>query len=494
MKDISNVAVKEVIEDNLAKVNEIFNAPTNSDLHTQAITIHSLNCKGSIVYLFGATNVESVRKDLLIPLLTEQHKIEPNLDKLDFLMCNIIPLSSKKSQNFKEITEGIISGKTVLFVEGESNALVIETTGFEGRSIEKPQNENVIKGPKEAFVESGSKNASLIRKQLKDENLISEKIVLGNRDNNNFNLMYIKNITDQELVNRVKKRMDDIDIDSVPQLSFLEQHLEEKSYSLVPCCLLTERPDRACAFLREGHIIILSDNSPYALVTPITFWSLFHTAEDYYERWAYGNFIRIVRMFSILVALLTPAIFIAATNYHFEMIQTDLLLAMAANRETVPFPGIAEVLLMEITFELLREAGIRIPTAIGPTIGIVGALILGQAAVDANIVSPILVVIVAITGLASFAIPEISFSFMIRILRFGFLMAGAVMGFYGIAIMLVMCVAYLASHKSFGVPFLSPLAPYYPSSKDLIVRPPLWKLWLRPLNMSPKVPKRGKKP
>jgi spore germination protein KA len=221
---------------------------------------------------------------------------------------------------------------------------------------------------------------------------------------------------------------------------------------------------------------------------------MFQTAEDYYLRWPYGNFVRLVRLLAVFVALMAPSIYIAVSNFHEEMIQTDLLLAIASTRERVPFPALIEVLIMEVAFELVREAGVRIPTVIGPTIGIVGALILGNAAVDANIVSPILVIIVALTGLSSFAIPEISFNFGIRIMRFIVLIAAAAMGFYGIALFLAGFLAYLVSLKSFDVPFLSPLAPYTRSSKDLLIRPPVFKMWLRPFNVSPQLKKRGNKP
>lgn len=312
--------------------------------------------------------------------------------------------------------------------------------------------------------------------------------------NNYVNLMYLKNIVDPGLVESVKQRISQIEAIGTDHLSVLEQHIEERPYSLIPSALLTERPDRACAFINEAHVVLLMESSPYALVVPVTFWSLFHTPEDMYQRWAYGNFIRIVRLVAVLVALLTPSIYIAASNFHLEMIQSDLLLSIAGTRERVPFPAVVEVLLMECTFELLREAGVRIPTTIGPTIGIVGALILGQAAVDADIISPILVIIVAITGLSSFAIPNISFSFIIRILRFAFFFAASVIGLYGIALLMTACIAYLASFKSFGVPFLAPMAPHYRSSKDLILRPPVWKQWLRPFHVHPQDKVRKNKP
>jgi spore germination protein KA len=306
--------------------------------------------------------------------------------------------------------------------------------------------------------------------------------------------MYVADIANPNIVKDVKERISKIDAERVQAASILEQYLEERPYSLVPTTLATERPDRVASFLIEGHVALIMDGSPSVVIVPITFWSIFHNPEDQYQRWAYGNFIRIIRLMCVFIALLTPGLFTAVTMYHIDMIPTDLVLAIASSREKLPFPALMEVIIMEIAFEILREAGVRIPTPIGPTIGIVGALILGQAAVEANVVSPILVIIVAITGLASFAIPEISLSFMIRIARFLFLFAGAFMGFFGLATLFTISLAYVSHIKSFGVYFMSPYAPTYKSSKDLVARPPQRKQWLRPLNMAPKKPSRGKKP
>ncbi|OZM58079.1 spore germination protein [Lottiidibacillus patelloidae] len=493
-RQMQATALTKNLNENLEMLKSEFNYPKNKDFYIKEIFIASLQKKGYLLYINGTVDVKSMEQLVIRPLINSQIK-DKNEDDYPFLLHHVLTtVSGEEVQAISSIVNDLLSGHTIIIIEGEASALTISTEGFETRQIEKPANETVIKGPKESFTESASKNLSLIRKQLKNKDLVTEFVQVGKTDKQKVSLMYVQSIADDDLVNRVKKRVEEIEADAIPELSFIEQHIEERPYSLVPSCLMTERPDRAASFLREGHVIILYGPSPYALVTPITFWSLFHTGEDYYERWAYGNFIRLIRLLAVMVALLTPAIYIAATNFHPEMLPTDLLLAISATREMVPFPAILEVLIMELTFELLREAGIRIPTAIGPTIGIVGALILGQAAVDANVISPIMVIVVAITGLASFAIPEIGFSYIIRILRFGFLIAAAVVGFYGIALFMVVCLAYLASINTFGVAFLSPLAPHYPSSKDLIIRPPVWKLWLRPQNIQPKKRNRSNKP
>ena len=336
--------------------------------------------------------------------------------------------------------------------------------------------------------------APLIRKHFKSEKLVSESIEVGEKSKNDVYMMYVEGITDPNLVNTVRERIKGIKTDFLSNVSMLEQFIEERSYSLISTVMYTERPDRAAAFLAEGHVIFIIDGSPGCLIVPVTFWSFFHAAEDQYQRWFYGNFIRIVRLLAVLISLLTPALYIAIVNFHGEMIPSDLAVSIAASREVLPFPVITEILLMEISFELIREAGVRVPTTIGPTIGIVGALILGQAAVEANIVSPILVIVVAITGLSSFAIPETALSYTIRISRFLLLMAGASMGFFGISLVLIIGLAYILSITSFGVPFMSPLAPHFPSSNDTFTRAPTFKQGLRPSNVSKSDFIRRKKP
>ncbi|WHT49177.1 spore germination protein [Sporosarcina thermotolerans] len=337
-------------------------------------------------------------------------------------------------------------------------------------------------------------NQSLIRKQIKDSRLLCELMMVGNNSIQEVSIMYIKGVADEELLNEVKKKIEGIESDLIQNLPILEQYVESRAYSLVPSTLLTERPDRACSFLLDGHIVLLMNNSPFALVVPVTFWSLFHTIEDQYLRWAYANFIRIISLISIFIALYTPATYLAISTFHVEMLPPDLLFAIAATREVVPIPVLWEIILLEIVFEILREAGIRIPSVIGPTIGIVGALILGQAAVQANLVSPILVIIVAITGLSSFVIQDLNLGFMIRILRFAFIFIANFMGFFGIFLATACLFAYMVSLKSFNVPFFAPFAPYFQSSKGLIFRPPVWKQMLTPFYSNSKNDERGNKP
>ncbi|WP_281890238.1 spore germination protein [Paenibacillus sp. YYML68] len=470
---------------NLARLEQAFGYPDNVDLHIRSLHIPALRREAFLLYLEGVVDESTVEHHVLQPLLTSMQPLPEHEDRpASLLLQRVLQTASARIvTNTEDVVHDLLNGFAVLLIEFECEAVSVNAPGFQARSVDIVQTENVLLGPKEAFVESATINRSLVRKNLKEASLITESITIGHEGRQIVHLMYLKTSADPELIQTVKQRIQSIESTTVSQLSMLAQYMEDRPYSLLPTYLITERPDRACAFLNEGHVVLIMESSPHALIAPVTFWSLFHTSEDMYQRFFYGNFIRMIRLFSFFVALLTPALYIAITNYHVEMVPTDLVLAIGATREKVPLPAIFEVLIMELTFELLREAGIRIPSMIGPTIGIVGALILGQAAVDANIISPILVIVVAITGLASFTISDISFSFVIRITRFAILASAAILGFFGMSLLLTVLIAYMVSVKSFGVPFLYPVAPYSRSANDTILRPTVWKLWLRPFQV-----------
>jgi spore germination protein KA len=480
---------------NIDIVKEQFHYPLSQGLKIRNFYIASLQRNSALVYLEGASDTKVIQSQVIEPLLHTSAPAVPPDDIPSYLICHVVTASYAETvQTFQSVVRDLLNGSSMIFVEGIPLAISVDTTKFEKRSIKEPTVENSLIGPKEAFIESLEVNLSLIRKQIRDQNLICEKMNVGERAQNQVCVMYVNQVADPILIGKVKERISQIYWDHIANTTILQQHLEERPYSLIPSMRLTERPDVAVSYLMQGHIVVLMDNSPNVIIAPVTFWMFFHTAEDQYLSWAGGNFVRFVRLIAIFVALLTPSIFIAVSNFHVEMLPTDLMLAIAGAREKVPFPSFLEILFMEISFEILREAGVRTPVIIGPTIGIVGALLLGQAAVDANIVSPIMVIVVAITGLSSFAVPEVTFNYSVRILRFVILLVAALFGFFGIALLLIYLTAYLSSIKSFDVPFLSPMAPHQRSSKNLIFRPPAWKQWLRPQFTSPQNPTRGKKP
>ncbi|MEH7274345.1 spore germination protein, partial [Neobacillus vireti] len=388
--------------------------------------------------------------------------------------------------NIGDITEFITSGSTALFIDDDRQCYLFETTKIRGRSIEKSDNEVIVKGAKEAFNEKVIDNISLLRKKIKNENLIVETHAISKRSRNNVFLVYQKDLINEELIQTIQDKLNSFDVDTVIDLSVLEQYLEERPRSLFPTLLYTERPDRAAAFIQEGHIILLMENSPACLVLPATFWALLHSPEDHYLRAPYGNFIRILRFLALFIAIFTSPFYLAITNYHVGMIPPDLLMAIAGTRERVPFPSIVEVIMMELAFELIREAGLRVPSPIGPTIGIVGALILGQAAVQANIISPIVIIVIALSGLSSFIIIDVSMNFAIRITRFLFIFAAGFMGIYGVTALGIAGLFYLVSLKSFGTDYFAPMTPHFFSSKDMLIRHVPMKERFRPGYLRPK--------
>lgn len=451
------------LEKNLETFKTLFSIPQNTDVKLREFKIRSLNRRAFILYISTMADVQSIQEGILEKLITFEN---PSNQVEEIVTYPIL----KKEVKVGKITELITGGLTALFVEGDKDCYLFETTKTRGRSIEKSANEVIVKGAKESFNEKVIDNIALIRKKIKNENLIVESHAISKRSRNDVFFVYEKDLVNEELLQTFKEKLNSLDTDSVLDLSILEQYLEDRPRSIFPTLLYTERPDRAAAFIEEGHIVLLMSNSPSSLILPATFWSIFHSPEDHYLRTPYGNFIRLLRIIAMFIAFFTSSFYIAVTNFHVGMIPPDLLMAIAGTRERVPFPSIIEILLMELAFELIREAGLRVPSPIGPTIGIVGALILGQAAVQANIISPIIIIVIALSGLSSFIIIDTSLNFALRMSRFLFIFSAGFIGIYGSTALFVLGLFYLVSLKSFGTPYFAPMTPHLFSSKDLIIR------------------------
>lgn len=483
--------VSKSIEQNLAYIKEKYSADICTDVKIREfdITISGKAYKAFIVFIDGITDKTAINNNILQPLMlfTSLEKSNESNDIITLIERNLTPYNQlQKNNDFNFLISSINMGSCVLFVDQAEMSLVFDVKSWEHRMVEKPTNEIIVRGSQEGFGEVLRVNTALIRKSLKNENLLTESMTVGKRSNTPCCIMYLKDLANPTLVEEVKKRLSNIDIDYANDSGIIEKMIQDHPLSPHSVIIATERPDRAALLLSEGRVAILVGSNPYVLVVPTTFFSLVHSSEDNYSKVFFVNLMRVVRYIAIFFALLLPGIYVAITNYHNEMIPTDLVLAIAAARERVPFPSVIEILIMEISFELIREAGIRMPGSIGPTLGIIGALILGQAAVAANIVSPVLIIIVALTGIGSLAIPNFSLSFSIRVLRFGYIFLGAIAGLFGITIGLCIHTAYLASIKSFGVPFLAPLAPKTGVlSSDVIFRPPIWMLEKRPDFLNP---------
>ncbi|WAH36576.1 spore germination protein [Alicyclobacillus dauci] len=473
------------IDEMKARLERFFHLPQNKDIVVREFKVGVDTQRpwpGLAVFVDGMADKTTINSFILEPLMLLTHLVDEDPKrKIEYISETLVPGNqSDMVEKWSQVVAAVLTGSTVVMLDGCNAALVVETKGWEHRSVNTPQTEAVVRGAHDAFTESFRANTGLVRARLRSEHLVTEMLSVGNLARTDVAVMYIHGVTNPKLVREVRRRIQAIDVDYLQDSGVLEQFIEDQPKMLIPQTMSTERPDRVAASLAEGYVAIFVGNSPYALIVPVVLWSLIHTSEDANLRYPAGTFIRCLRGFALFVALLMPALYVAITNYQPEMIPTDLMLAIAGSREQVPFPVIVEILLMEFAIELIREAGIRIPSVIGPTIGIVGALIIGQAAVQAGIVSPLLVIIVATTALASFTIPNYNLSMAVRIMRFVFLVGAATLGFYGIAILLCVYVVRLTMLKSFGVPVMAPIAPNYKSSKDVLLRGPVFAMNKRP--------------
>lgn len=412
-----------------------------------------------------------------------------NLSKeeiLESLAKNTFGLSDMTTfETVEEAASGMLTGDSVLFVDGFDKAVKIPDKGYPSMTVQEPASEKVIRGSKEGFVDSIKVNTALIRKRLRTPKLKVKELKAGTRSQTNVDIVYMEDLVYPSLLKEVEERLNRYEIDGVLDSGVIEQLSEEKWYSPFPQFQTTQRPDRAAMAVLEGRVVVLVDNSPTGLILPTDYNSFIKTSDDMYNRWEIASFGRLIRYVASFFAMTVPGFYLAVTNFHTQVLPTTLLLSFAAARQGVPFPAVVEVLLMEIAFELLREAGVRLPGAMGNTIGIVGGLIIGQAAVEANIVSPIVVIVVAFTALCSFAIPNEEFATAFRLLKFGFIFLCAWLGFYGFLYGILFLLMHLSTLKSFGIPYLTPFVGAdlngYEDERDSLIRQPLFQMRRRPI-------------
>lgn len=388
-------------------------------------------------------------------------------------------------QTIEEAGDGLLTGETILFVDGFDQAVKIPDDGYPNMGVNEADSEKVVRGSNEGFTDSVKQNAALIRKRVRSPKVKVKQKKLGVRSKTNVYLVYMEGLAYPGLLKEIERRLEGFEIDGVLDSGVIEQLSEEKWYSPFPQFQTTERPDRAAMSILEGRIILLSDNSPVALILPTDYDSFIKTSDDYYNRWEIASFERLLRYMASFFAMTLPGLYLAVTNFHTQILPTTLLLSFADARRGVPFPAVIEVIIMELSFELLREAGVRLPGAMANTIGIVGGLIIGQAAVEANLVSPIVVIVISFTALCSFAIPNEEFATAFRLLKFFFIGICAWLGFFGFLVGLLLVLIHLSHLKSFGVPYLMPFVAAdlndYEDERDFLWRQPLRMLWKRPI-------------
>lgn len=399
----------------------------------------------------------------------------------------------KEESDLDNMVNAILCGDTILLVDNMDTGIIIGSRGWPARGIGEPVTETVIRGPRDGFTETLKFNTTMVRRRIKDTKFKIKMQKVGKRSQTDVAIMYIEDIVDPKLLNEVEKRLNDVDIDAVLDSSILENLIEDNYLSPFPQIENTERPDSVASAIYEGRVVLIVDNSPFALIVPATLGTLLQSSEDYYSRWSEASVIRLIRLVAVLLAFLSPALYIAITAYHPGLLPTKLIYYVAASRINVPFPSVVEATMMELTMELLREAGTRISGPIGTTIGIVGGLIIGQAAVEAGIVSPLMIIIVAITTISTFAIPSYELAAALRLSKFIFIVLSGLLGLYGIMIGIILLGSHLAIQNSFGIPYTSPysgLGIEEGDLKDTLVKAPIQRLWLRPGFTHPKDRKR----
>jgi len=438
----------------------------------------------AICYIEGLVDVKLLNR-ILESWLTVTLEAD-HMPGIESLLRKILPAGPvSKLSTTQSVITAVLEGKAVILVDGMNEAFSTSIESLDKRSVEEPSSQTVIRGPKDGFTEDISTNLSLIRRRLRTPDLRIRSMVMGRYTNTKIALAYIEGIADENVVSEITSRLQSIETDSVLESGYIEEFIQDNTVSPFPTLINTERPDAVAGGLLEGQVVILVDGTPFVLLAPVTFFRFLHSSEDYYQRYDLSTFLRGIRLFSFVISLLLPSLYIAISTFHQEMIPTTLLISLAAQREGTPLPALMEAFMMEITFEIIREAGVRMPRVIGPAISIVGALVLGQAAVQAGLVSGAMVIVVSFTAIANFAIPAFSMAAAIRLIRFVLMLLAGTFGLYGILAGIIPIYAHLVSLTSFGVPYLSPVTPLrFADLKDLFVRLPWPFLKTRPKEMN----------
>ncbi|MEW9701557.1 spore germination protein [Paenibacillus sp. SI8] len=482
------------LNENLNTIKVLLHTP--SDLMIRQFAIGEANYPCALVSIDGLVDTALINEQLLKPMLQSFHyPVNSPADLLVTLEQHVLTTYKlEHAQLLDEALHAILSGDTLLMVDGSAQALVVSSNGWSSRSIEEPQTESIIRGPRVGFTEDLRTNTAMLRKRMKEPNLVFDSYKLGKRSKSEVIVAYIAGIVHPDLVSEVTTRIQSVDIDDIEGSGFLEQWISDSFLSPFPLILNTERPDKVSGALLQGRIAVLVDGDPFALILPITFSSSLQSPEDYNQHWMVSTLTRILRLIAAFVATFLPALYIALLEFHHGMIPSKLAFSIAGAREGVPFPAVIEAFAMEFTLELLREAGLRLPKPIGQTIGIVGGLVIGEAAVAAGIVSPVMVIVVAVTAISSFALPSYSFAITLRMLRFGIMIAAAFFGLYGIILAYIMINIHLVNLMSFGIPYSTPFAPlFFGDWKDLVLRSPIMFMKNRPKLMQTQDPDRLKK-
>lgn len=493
---INNLEFQKSLEKNLKMIREIMG--NSYDLSIRKFKIGKAKRESALIYISGLTD-NSSQQVILESLEADLLQVEGLSSLKDKLFENVAHrfINNKSIREVEEVADvlkDLTNGSSAIFLNGISRVLLCETAQKPVRNVEEPASEISLMGPHDGFVEDIYTNTALVRYRVRTPNLWFQNIEKGSLSKSNIVISYIKGLASEELVEEVKARLNKIDLDVILDVGYIQEYIKDEPFTLFPLIDRTERPDKVVSCLAEGKVAIFLTGSPSALIVPATYNMFLMAPDDYYETFPVGSFIRLLRHGAFLLSILLPGTYVALINFHPEILPMSLFLRIAATREGVPFPVVLESLLMESLFEILREAGLRLPRAIGSAISIVGALVLGEAAISAGLVSPPMVIIVAITAISSFTTPNYALATTARILRYIFIVLGGTLGMFGIQFGVLLFIIHMCSLRSFGQPYFQPYAPFiWQDLKDSIIRVYWWKLITRPKLTGGRQPQRQKK-
>lgn len=476
--NVLNSMISSSISINLSHLSKLFDGIP--ELITRTFPLK--NGQGAaLVYMEGLVDKTVINIDILRPLLFQEW------NEQDFWKSSVSIGQINKVQRWSEIEQALLHGKSILLIDGQVTALELETQGGPKRNIQEPSTEASLKSSHQGFTEIAGENIALIRRYIPNRELKVKNFNVGERASAKISMLYLADVANEDALKEMECRIQSIKIDTILSTGTLEGLIEDNSYTPFPQFSITERPDTTAHQLLQGRIAIVVDRSPGVLIGPMTFPAFFQTIDDYSARSAIASFIRLLRLTALFIAIFAPALYIAMISFHYEVLPLKLLLTIGQSRAKIPFPPILEALLMELVLEMLREAAIRLPGPIGQTIGVVGGIVIGQAAVQAGIVSNVMVIVVAITAIASFIIPNLEMSSGIRLLRFPMMIIASMFGIIGIMVGMTVIIIHLLSLESLGVPYGSPVSPLHISDlKDAFIRLPQRLLKKRPLSLRPK--------
>lgn len=475
------------LEGNLQILRDTLGQSSDVVIRDMKISSNS-NVDAAVIYIDGLVDRNLVNHDILQPLMFNLQVIKDNVSQkhsslIDFIKSSVLTVGQiSGTENIDIVISGILSGKTAILAEGVNQALLIDTKGWETRNIEEPTSEVSMRGPKDSFTETLHTNTALLRRKIRDPRLTFQSLQIGERSKTGVVVAYIKGITPDNLISEINQRLKRIDTDAILDIGYIEQFIEDSPLTLFPTVGITQRPDVVAAKILEGRAAILVDGSPMALTMPFLFIEGFQNPDDYYARPFFASAIRWLRLLGFILSIYLPGIFVSLTAFHPELFPTQLLVSVAAAREGIPFPVALEALLMLSLFEILREAGLRMPRSLGPAVSIVGALVIGQAAVSAGLVGAPMVIVVAATAIASFLV--VPYADTGALLRFVMTVVAGFLGLFGMVVIQLEILSNLAALRSLGVPYLSPVAPLnIRGLKDTLIRAPLWAMDSRPASL-----------